>query len=153
MAEDPYELLGVRRDATLEEVRTAYHRAALKCHPDAFQGDTHEAERLFREVTEAYETVLQHLAVPEGQPTKALSPADLARIEMARALVGPSLPGIRRGYRRDPAQWVTDRLGEACLVVGVLFLLAILLMLIMLVVSLFSGSSEWDDLVGRSRGY
>ena len=66
MAElDPYRLLGVRPDADVEEIRAAYHQAALKYHPDAYPGDPDEGARLFREATEAYERVLA--AAPEVQ--------------------------------------------------------------------------------------
>jgi len=53
---DYYELLGVGRDASAEEVKKAYRRAALKYHPDRNPGDK-EAEAQFKAVTEAYEVL------------------------------------------------------------------------------------------------
>ncbi len=50
---DYYSILGVSRDATLEEIKKAYRRLALKYHPDRCQGDK-EAEEKFKEITEAY---------------------------------------------------------------------------------------------------
>jgi curved DNA-binding protein CbpA len=41
--EDHYEILGVKRSASIEEIRTAYRRAAKKAHPD--QGGSNEAFR------------------------------------------------------------------------------------------------------------
>lgn len=51
---DYYALLGVGRQATVEEVRTAYRKLALKLHPDRNPGDK-EAERKFKEISEAYD--------------------------------------------------------------------------------------------------
>jgi len=51
-----YVVLGVRRDATLEEIRRAYRRLARKYHPDLNPGDRRAAE-LFRQISEAYETL------------------------------------------------------------------------------------------------
>jgi len=53
---DYYEVLGVAREASDDEVRKAYRQAALKHHPDRNQGNP-SAEAKFKEATEAY-TVL-----------------------------------------------------------------------------------------------
>jgi len=50
---DYYEVLGVVREATDEDIRKAYRQAALKHHPDRNPGDQ-EAELRFKEATEAY---------------------------------------------------------------------------------------------------
>lgn len=51
-----YEVLGVQREATADDVRKAYRQAALKNHPDRNPGDA-EAESRFKEVTEAYQVL------------------------------------------------------------------------------------------------
>jgi len=56
MPKDYYEILGVPRNATLEEIKSAYRKLAMKYHPDRNPGDK-EAERKFREVQEAYEVL------------------------------------------------------------------------------------------------
>ena len=50
---DYYEVLGVNRNASREEIRAAYRRLAVKHHPDRNPGDK-EAEEKFKEAAEAY---------------------------------------------------------------------------------------------------
>lgn len=54
MAKDYYEVLGVNRNASSDEIKKAYRQAALKYHPDRNQNDA-EAETKFKEAAEAYE--------------------------------------------------------------------------------------------------
>ncbi len=51
-----YEVLGVAREASPEEMRRSYKQLALKHHPDRNQGD-HAAEGAFKEVNEAYQVL------------------------------------------------------------------------------------------------
>lgn len=54
--EDYYQLLGVSKEASAEEVKKAYRQAARKYHPDKNQGDP-KAEEMFKKVSEAYEVL------------------------------------------------------------------------------------------------
>ena len=54
---DYYEVLGVSKTATDEELKKAYRKLAKKYHPDANPDNKEEAEKKFKELNEAYETL------------------------------------------------------------------------------------------------
>ncbi len=53
---DYYELLGVAKDATADQIKKAYRKLAVQYHPDKNPGNK-EAEEKFKEITEAYEVL------------------------------------------------------------------------------------------------
>lgn len=53
---DYYEVLGVSRDASAEDIKKAYRKMALKYHPDRNPGDA-SAEEKFKEAAEAYDVL------------------------------------------------------------------------------------------------
>ena len=56
MIEDPYKILGVRPDASDEEIKKAYRELAKKYHPDRNPGDE-EAAKKMQQVNAAYEQI------------------------------------------------------------------------------------------------
>ncbi len=53
---DFYQMLGVARDATAEQIKRAYRKLAQRYHPDA-NPDSKEAEDKFKDISEAYATL------------------------------------------------------------------------------------------------
>ena len=51
---DYYKILGVPSNADDETIKKAYKKLALKWHPDRHQDDKEEAEKMFKEIGEAY---------------------------------------------------------------------------------------------------
>lgn len=76
---DPYEVLGVSRDASDDEIKTAYRKLAKKYHPDLNPGDE-EAARKMNEVNAAYD------AIQKGQ-------------------TGPAYGGTQYGYQSGGYQY------------------------------------------------
>lgn len=56
---DPYEVLGVSKNATPEEIKSAYKKLAKQYHPDRYVGNplSDLAAEKFKEINEAYETL------------------------------------------------------------------------------------------------
>lgn len=59
LTQDPYQTLGVPKDATLAAIRSAHRKLVLQCHPDKVQDESLRAEKQdeFQRVHQAYETL------------------------------------------------------------------------------------------------
>lgn len=55
-SKDYYEVLGVSRDASQDDIRKSYRKLALKYHPDRTKGDK-DAQEKFKEINQAYEVL------------------------------------------------------------------------------------------------
>jgi molecular chaperone DnaJ len=62
---DYYEVLGISRTADEQEIKHAFHREALRWHPDRNPGDP-AAEEHFRAAAEAYEALRHPKTNPSG---------------------------------------------------------------------------------------
>lgn len=77
---DPYKLLGVEATATASEARKAFRKAALRYHPDLFEGELADAEAAFRQLVDAYRQVLADIAQRRAVQAPAMSPQELAAL-------------------------------------------------------------------------
>jgi hypothetical protein len=79
-----YKVLGVEPGSTLDEVRTAYRRAACRYHPDLQKGDSLAAELKLRELIVAYKFIARRLdpaawSRSRHDRQKTYTPQDFAR--------------------------------------------------------------------------
>ena len=105
MAErDPYEVLGVSRSATADEIRSAYRKLARTHHPDV--STEADADKKFAEVQEAYEVLSDaekraafdrfgQVGTPSSGARPGYRPGGAAR----------GGPGARPGQQVDPSQF------------------------------------------------
>jgi curved DNA-binding protein CbpA len=108
-ASDPYTVLGVPRQATDAEIRSAYRRAVQREHPDHNGGST-EAARRFEAVQEAYALIRVQRArahtPPPSASTRPERPSDpgldarLARLEEELAKARATREQARRAARQ-----------------------------------------------------
>lgn len=86
MAKDYYQTLGIKRDASEKDIKTAFRKLAKKYHPDANPNDPN-AESRFKEINEAYEV----LSDPEKR-------ARYDRFGTANPQFDPNFPGQTYTY-------------------------------------------------------
>lgn len=97
---DLYKVLGVRRDATKEQIKSVYREIARETHPDTHPGDE-EAISRYREATRAYETLgnASKRSVYDRESRPAASIQDLLTRSVGEQLMGAMLvhaPAARR---------------------------------------------------------
>lgn len=121
---DPYAILGIEPEASLEEVKTAFRREASKWHPDKV-GDAFQAKQNFQAVNQAYQQLskqLRHRASYHSGPTDSSEldqfddvvkaalldyAVSLARSGMVHEDIEAEL--YRQGYDRAVAGALTDQ--------------------------------------------
>lgn len=79
--DEAFSLLGVASTASASDVRLAFRKAALKYHPDLFEGDSSEASAAFCRLVEAYRRAMQSVARRAAGPRRAVSPQELANMD------------------------------------------------------------------------
>ena len=61
---DPYEILGISRNASEQEIKKAYRKLSRQYHPDANVGNPNAAayEEKFKQIQQAYQTIMDQAA-------------------------------------------------------------------------------------------
>ncbi|OTA90159.1 hypothetical protein M434DRAFT_78334, partial [Hypoxylon sp. CO27-5] len=95
---DPYKILGVSKDVQLPEIRSAYKKLALKCHPDKVQDPKlkEEKQKEFQQVNEAYE-----LLSNEAERTKYDDKVRLEELRRDRGMTSASTSSPRTSKRQE----------------------------------------------------
>lgn len=112
---DPYQILGVSRNATDDEIKKAYRSLSRKYHPDANLDDPKEAEEKFKEVQQAYQQIMQERSYggsADGNGQEAIT-------ELRLADSGSTVASIRsRG--RKPRKIRTCRQQQTISITGII---------------------------------
>jgi molecular chaperone DnaJ len=109
---DYYELLGVERSASADDLKRAYRQLAIKFHPDK-NPDDHEAEENFKRVSEAYAVLsdpdkrrrydqLGHAAFDPAHGGTGFDPSDFGAIGQMLEGFLDDMFGRRGGAAREP---------------------------------------------------
>jgi hypothetical protein len=81
---DPYELLGVARGASQNDIQKAYRRLAKKLHPDLNPGNK-EAQRKFQDVAAVADDAFDEWKTPPGPPQEqftSVAVVDVGRMDI-----------------------------------------------------------------------
>jgi len=97
----PYDILGVRQNASDETIKAAFHRTAKACHPDLNAADPTAEERL-RQAVDAY-----HLLKNPEQRTALDLQLRALRRKKARRFAVPALAGLASGGAVAFAVWLS----------------------------------------------
>ena len=77
---DYYDILGISKESTKDQIKKAYYKLALKWHPD--KNKSKDAENNFKQISEAYQVLMNNQYVMiminmASIPNKFKSPSDL----------------------------------------------------------------------------
>ena len=99
-----YEILGVNRDASAEEIKKAYHRKALKCHPDKFPDDEAKTA-MFLELKHAYDQLsnpaLRAIYDERGQTADEMAEGGIDTTRAPRVSVELTPEEYQNGVTKD----------------------------------------------------
>ncbi len=100
---DYYEVLGVSRNASTDDLKKAYRKLAVKFHPDKNPGDK-SAEEKFKELGEAYDILMD--------PDKRAAYDRMGHAAFAQGTAGPAGGGMGGGGFHDPFDLFREVFGQ-----------------------------------------
>ncbi|OGJ20453.1 MAG: hypothetical protein A3A82_00560 [Candidatus Pacebacteria bacterium RIFCSPLOWO2_01_FULL_47_12] len=100
---DYYEILGVTKTASADEIKAAYRKMALKWHPDKNQDKKAEAEEKFKEINEAYQVL------SDTQKKQTYDQFGHAAFDPASGMGGNPFGG---GFRQGPFSYTYSTSGS-----------------------------------------
>jgi len=62
---NPYEIIGVEKTASIEDIKRAYRRLSLKHHPDR-NGNSEESKKMFQNINQSYEILSKNIGVSQN---------------------------------------------------------------------------------------
>lgn len=116
---DPYEALGLPRDATSEDIRKAYRQRAKKAHPDA-GGSTEEFEAISRAMTLLTDPVRRERFDDYGDTSETPDNVEVMAMELVVQFISNSLEAVAQNnlpmhdlnFIEGGKIWCDQRIGE-----------------------------------------
>ena len=148
---DPYKTLGIEPDASIEEIKCAYRKAAIRWHPDVSKVDPAESKRQFKLATDAYKYVFHKAlsaAIEARKARQAQADSDEPiqcgpRPDCPRFTPPPPSPRQRRRQTRSGMSRKEESDGLMLILLTCLFVFGVFLLLI----------TEFDSRETESRAY
>lgn len=111
---DCYAVLGVRRDASQEEIKDAFRKRALECHPDqAADGDVEAAKEEFLRVRKAFELLSdpQKRAAYDANGSDAVSVESIDEVNVRRRSYKKAWRDAQKQQSISVSQAILDKVG------------------------------------------
>lgn len=110
---NPYEVLGVRENASEEEIKKAYRELVKKYHPDRYNDNPLKdlAEEKMREINEAYDYLLKNLSNTRSSYRSSRNEG-YQRTNNSNYGRSPSYQGVRNSISRNDLRTAEDELNR-----------------------------------------